>query len=231
MAPDDSSGQELQAVITYKNNKSTGPDTVDVGPSFASEGIAEGLWDPYRNSHWNSIPDAMKDPKGYWVGDYYGVEAFAVNTTMVKNVPQDWADLLKPEYKNTIGINGDTRSSNDAFMAVWAAALANGGSLDNILPGIEFLAKLKKKRKLSCCTGFVRYDSKSDDSHCDHVGLLAIRISGVLSWQSSPDHFDSQNRGTGRVLLPGRQQICSASVCWAFVGGVPVFGRRAAGMA
>ena len=144
MAPDDSSGQELQAVITYKNNKSTGPDTVDVGPSFASEGITEGLWDPYRNSHWNSIPDAMKDPKGYWVGDYYGVEAFAVNTTMVKNVPQDWADLLKPEYKNTIGINGDPRSSNDAFMAVWAAALANGGSLDNIMPGIEFFAKLKK---------------------------------------------------------------------------------------
>ena len=44
-----------------------------------------------------------------------------------------------------MAIDGDPRSAGDAFAAVFAAALANGGSLDNIEPGINFFAKLKKK--------------------------------------------------------------------------------------
>ena len=43
-----------------------------------------------------------------------------------------------------IGIDGDPRQATDAFTAVYSAALANGGSLDNIQPGIDFFAKLKK---------------------------------------------------------------------------------------
>jgi putative spermidine/putrescine transport system substrate-binding protein len=144
-APDDSSGQEIQALISYRHNASLEPDAVDVGPSFAAAGKAQGLFAPYRNSHWDTIPASLKDPEGYWVGDYYGVIAFGANRDIVKTMPQDWSDLLKPEYKNMVSIDGDPRSASDAFMAVWAAALANGGSLDNIKPGIEFFAELKKR--------------------------------------------------------------------------------------
>ncbi len=44
-----------------------------------------------------------------------------------------------------VGIDGDPRQANDAFLAVFTASLANGGSLDNIQPGIDFFAKLKQK--------------------------------------------------------------------------------------
>jgi len=143
-APDDSSGQEIQTITAYKHNAGLEPDGVDVGPSFAQTGKQQGLFAPYRVSTWSTIPVDLKDPHGYWVGDYYGAIAFGANRSIVKTMPEDWSDLLKPEYKNMVSIDGDPRSANDAFMAVWAAALAMGGSLDDITPGIEFFAKLKK---------------------------------------------------------------------------------------
>ncbi len=142
-APDDSSAQEITAIKALKG-QSRGPDAVDVSPSLAQEGVAEGLFTPYRVATWDSIPANMKDPSGLWYGDYYGAISFGVNTKIVKNVPRDWADLLKPEYKGMVSINGNPTSAGDAFAAVFAAALANGGSLDDITPGIDFFAHLKK---------------------------------------------------------------------------------------
>lgn len=144
-APDDSSSQELQAVTTYKNTASLEPDAVDVGPSFAAQGKTEGLWAPYKNTQWDTIPASLKDPDGYWCGDYYGVVAFGANRNIVKTMPEDWSDLLKPEYRNMVSIDGDPRTAQDAFMAVWGAALANGGSLDDITPGVDFFQELKKR--------------------------------------------------------------------------------------
>jgi len=89
-------------------------------------------------------PADAKDPDGNWYGDYYGVLAFEVNKDAVKNVPEVWADLLKPEYKGQVALAGDPRTSAQAQMSVYAAALANGGSLDNVMPGVEFFKKLNE---------------------------------------------------------------------------------------
>jgi putative spermidine/putrescine transport system substrate-binding protein len=64
-----------------------------------------------------------------------------VNTDVVKTVPQDWADLLNAG-KNQVALAGDPTQSNQAVSAVWAAALANGGSVDNAQPGLDFFKKL-----------------------------------------------------------------------------------------
>ncbi len=56
--------------------------------------------------------------------------------------PQDWSDLLKPEYKGQVALSGDPRVSSQAVFSVYAAALANGGSLDNVAPGLDFFKKL-----------------------------------------------------------------------------------------
>ena len=45
-------------------------------------------------------------------------------------------------YKNQVAINGNPTQASAAFSAVFAAALANGGSLDNIAPGIAYFKKL-----------------------------------------------------------------------------------------
>ena len=61
---------------------------------------------------------------GMWYGDYYGVMSFEVNTKVVTNVPKDWPDLLKPEYKKSVALFGDPLASNQAQSAVWAAGLS-----------------------------------------------------------------------------------------------------------
>jgi putative spermidine/putrescine transport system substrate-binding protein len=137
------SGDEIEAIKANKDNPGDqAPDVIDVGLAFGPSSKAEGLVAPYKVSTWDTIPESVKDPDGAWYGDYYGVLAFEVNTAVVANVPQDWLDLLKPEYKGQVALAGDPRTSSQAIQAVHAAALANGGSLDDAQAGLDFFKKL-----------------------------------------------------------------------------------------
>lgn len=141
--PDAGSADEIEAVKANKDNKGPqAPDVIDVGYGFGPQLVAEGLVMPYKVATWDTIPADAKHPDGFWYGDYYGVLAFEVNKDVVQNVPQDWSDLLKPEYKGQVALAGDPRASAQAQMSVYAAALANGGSLDNVEPGLEFFKQL-----------------------------------------------------------------------------------------
>ncbi len=143
--PDAGSGDEVEAIKANKGNTGPqAPDVIDVGHAFGPLAQEEGLIQPYQVATWDSIPDDVKDAEGYWYGDYYGVLAFQVNTDIVENVPQDWADLLKPEYKGQVALAGDPRTSAQAIMSVYAAALANGGDIENAEPGLEFFAQLNE---------------------------------------------------------------------------------------
>lgn len=139
-----SSGQELDSI------KNTGkPDVGDVGIAFAVQAKTQGLSAPYKNSFWADIPDTAKDADGYWCCNYWGAQAFAVNTDAVTIPIKDWNDLLDPSLKNAVGIDGDPTKANDAFFAVWSAAIANGGGVDNIQPGIDFFTKLQQSGNLT----------------------------------------------------------------------------------
>jgi putative spermidine/putrescine transport system substrate-binding protein len=141
--PQAGSGDEIEAIKANKDNPGPqAPDVVDVGLSFGPSAKAENLLAPYKVATWDTIPADAKDADGYWWGDYYGVLSFEVNTAVVPNVPQDWADLLKPEYKGKIALAGDPRVSNQAIQTVFAASLANGGSLDDAGPGLDFFKQL-----------------------------------------------------------------------------------------
>ena len=141
--PNAGSGDEIEAIKANQNNPGpSAPDVIDVGLSFGPSAKAENLLQAYKVATWDTIPDDAKDADGFWWGDYYGVLAFEVNTAVVPNVPQDWADLLKPEYNGQVALAGDPRTSNQAIQAVYAAGLANGGSLDNAQPGLDFFKQL-----------------------------------------------------------------------------------------
>jgi putative spermidine/putrescine transport system substrate-binding protein len=141
--PDGGSKDEVEAIKANKDNKGpAAPDVIDVGLSFGPDAKGQDLLQPYKVAGWASIPDSNKDADGLWYGDYYGVLSFEVNTTVVKNVPADWSDLLKPEYKGQVALAGDPTASNQAISGVWAAGIANGGSLDNAQPGLTYFKQL-----------------------------------------------------------------------------------------
>ncbi|MFI0827506.1 ABC transporter substrate-binding protein [Streptomyces roseolus] len=141
--PDASSQDEINAV-TSRKGQDRAPDVLDLGSSFALGAAKQGLLAPYKVTAWNDIPEGQKDPQGRWYNDYGGYVSIGCDAKRVKNCPTTFQDLLKPEYKGQVALNGNPTKSGSAFAGVFAASLARGGSFDDIRPGIDFFAELKK---------------------------------------------------------------------------------------
>jgi putative spermidine/putrescine transport system substrate-binding protein len=141
--PEGSSQDEINAVTTRKG-QGRAPDVLDLGGAFALSGAQQGLFAPYKVATFSSVPAGQAAADGSWTFDYGGYVSIGCNQTKVPNCPKTFADLLKPEYKGMVALNGDPTQAGAAFAGVYAAALANGGSLDNIQPGLDFFTKLKK---------------------------------------------------------------------------------------
>ena len=141
LEPNASSMDELVALrVARKLASEASPDVIDVGLSFAVQAKDEELLQQYKVATWDTIPENMKDPDGFWYGDYYGVIAFEVNADATPDIPSDWGDLLTSG--SSIALAGQPLESYQARMSVYAASLANGGSLDDVVPGLRFFQRL-----------------------------------------------------------------------------------------
>ncbi|MCX4740383.1 ABC transporter substrate-binding protein [Streptomyces antibioticus] len=141
--PDGSSQDEINAVTTRKG-QDRAPDVLDLGSSFALSAAEQGLLAPYKVAAFDDIPEGQKDAQGRWYNDYGGYISIGCDAKRVSSCPTTFADLLKPRYKGQVALNGNPTKSGAAFGGVYAAALASGGSFDDIQPGLDFFAKLKK---------------------------------------------------------------------------------------
>lgn len=141
---DMSSAQEIAKFEAEKKNATA--DIGDVGFAFARVAVKKGITQAYKPSTWNDIPDWAKDKDGHWALAYTGTISFISNNNLVKNAPKTWNDLLKGDYKISIGNVGVAAQANNAVLA---AAFAHGGSENNLDPAIEFFAKLAKQGRLS----------------------------------------------------------------------------------
>ncbi|MFE0601962.1 ABC transporter substrate-binding protein [Streptomyces sp. NPDC058892] len=141
--PEGSSQDEINALKEHRRD-GTAPDVIDVGGTFAPGAARQGLLTPYEVAPYDDIPDEQKDPRARWYNNYGGYVSIGCDAKRVKTCPATFADLRKPEYKGQVSLNGDPTKSGSAFAGVYAAALANGGSFDNIQPGIDFFAELSR---------------------------------------------------------------------------------------
>jgi len=124
--PNAGSADELAAIEANKESRGPqAPDVVDIGVGHTANAMTKGLLGAYKVSTWDSIE--MKDPDGYWWAEYYGVLAFEVSKPAIENTPQDWEDLLKPEYKGKVAMAGAVDKSNEAVQTVMAAGLSRSG--------------------------------------------------------------------------------------------------------
>jgi len=142
--PNGSSAYEINSIKTAPADAQ--PDVVDIGASHLAD--AAGLFANYKVQTFNDIPTAWKDPAGNWVGNYSGQIVIGYNAKD-KVAPTSFKDLLNPAFKHSVGIAGDPTGAQEALMTVLAASVANGGSLDNVQPGIDYFHNLKKSGNLS----------------------------------------------------------------------------------
>jgi putative spermidine/putrescine transport system substrate-binding protein len=142
--PDGSSQDEINAMVELKG-QSREPDVLDMGTPFAIKADQQHLLAPYRLATWGNIPATQKATDATWWADYGGYVAIGYNSSVVKTPPTSFKSLLNPIYKHMVGINNSPTEAGAAFAAVYAAALANGGSLNNIGPGISYFEQLNKE--------------------------------------------------------------------------------------
>jgi putative spermidine/putrescine transport system substrate-binding protein len=185
--PNGSSGDEINAIEKEKG-LSSAPDVVDVGNSHALPNT--NLFAGYQVATWSDIPAALKDANGKWYGDYGGYISIGCVAAKVAPAPcpKTFADLLNSSYtaayKGKVAMSGDPTSANAAFSAVWAAALASGGSLDDIKPGITFFSKLKANGE---------YNAVVDTESTIEAGSTPITI----DWEFNNSQFAADLKSKG----------------------------------
>jgi putative spermidine/putrescine transport system substrate-binding protein len=131
----------------------------DTAYYFAASGVdaaAKGLVAPFKPVNFDKLPTLFREPEGRWFTIHQLTIAFLVNTKLVRDVPQSWADLLKPEYKNTV-VYLDPRTTGQGQVIVFAANFAMGGDMNNVQPGLDYLAKLHKAGNVQRVEGTTPY--------------------------------------------------------------------------
>ena len=101
---------EVQAKIEEENGNPSADvwfgGTTDPYNVCASEGLLEA-YEAKNASHLTS--DMYRDAQGRWYGIYKGILGFMVNTDELTRrgleAPQDWQDLLRPEYQGLIWLS------------------------------------------------------------------------------------------------------------------------------
>jgi len=114
------------------------PDIFDLGTVVAL--AHTDIYAPYQVATWKDIPDGNKEATGLWFNNYTGFVSIGYDSSL--GTIAKVADLADPKYKGKVALNGDPLKASAGFNGVVVAALANGGSADNIQPGIDFFKAL-----------------------------------------------------------------------------------------
>ncbi len=137
--PDASSADEITAADRLKG-QSGAPDVFDLGAAVAAANTAK--FAPYKVATFDSVPADFKDPDGTWVNDYGGYMSVGYDSSKVPD-PTSLDDLLKPEYKGKVALNGNPTQAGAAFAGVQMASIASGGTAGDVAKGVDFFKKLK----------------------------------------------------------------------------------------
>ncbi len=141
---DMTSAEELSQFAAEKDDPTK--DMGDIGLSMTPEAIKQDVIGTFKASTWDQFPDWAKDPEGRWIMTYTGSIAFIANTESTGGkCPTSWKDVEKGDYLVSVGnVLGGAASQ----VAVLSCALANGGSLEDVQPGIDYFKALAKDGRL-----------------------------------------------------------------------------------
>lgn len=136
------SSQDLINAVVNRQGQNDSLDYLDTGISFADGADEDGLLAEYTPETYDDIPEEFRSESGTWINHLGGTMAIGCDTSRVDDCPENFSDLLDEQYSGMVAIPGDPTTGESGFMVVHAAADANGGSFDDIEPGVEFFNEL-----------------------------------------------------------------------------------------
>ena len=135
------SGATVVALDKARNRPQA--DTAYYFAASAYDAIKTDVVAPFKPVNFDKLPTVFRDPGGKWFTVHSLTVAFIVNKKLVKTAPRGWADLLKPEFKNSV-VYLDPRSTGVGQVIAFAANFGAGGDMNNLAPGFDYFAKLHK---------------------------------------------------------------------------------------
>jgi putative spermidine/putrescine transport system substrate-binding protein len=149
-------GSAATVVALDKARNRPQADTAYYFAGSAVDASAKGVVAPFKPVNFDRLPEVFRHPEGEWFTIHTLTIAFVVNTNLVDDVPQSWADLLRPEYQNSI-VYLDPRSTGVGQVLTFAANFGNGGDMQNVQPGIDYLGKLHEAGNVLRVVGTTPY--------------------------------------------------------------------------
>lgn len=126
-------------------------DVLETSVDWAGVALEKNLVTPYKSSLWDDIPSTFKDPGANWSAAYFGMVSF-VSTLAEDEVPATWEQLVEAGKPGSLGMLGNPSEAEEstlagglALLTVLSASVANGGSLDDVGPGIDLFKTLSQK--------------------------------------------------------------------------------------
>ena len=207
--PDASSAEELSAVDTQRGSDDDARRRSTSARRSRSRPSTRASWTRTCRALWDEIPDTPERPRrqlGRRLLRDHGDRREHDDRRRLP--PTSFAELQRPASKARSSINGDPREAGAAFAAVMAASLANGGSFDDIMPGIQYFAELKPNRHLD--PTIVTDDNRSSPARRRSCSTGAT-TSPASSRQVEEAGFEwssavPERRRVRLVLLPGRRR-------------------------
>lgn len=84
--------------------------------------VSRGLLQQYNSAQASDIPQAYKDPSGWWTGTYLGLLGFCSNRRLLDQlgvpVPRSWDDLLDPRLSGLLSIPNPV-TSGTGYVWLW----------------------------------------------------------------------------------------------------------------
>lgn len=150
-------GSGATVVRLEKEKNRPNADTAYYFMPFGAAAKEKGLTEGFKPINFDKIPELLKDPEGHWFTIHKGTVVFVLNKKLVKKIPQGWKDLLEPDFRKSI-VYLDPRTTGIGYAIVLATAHALGGNVDNLMPGIEYLAELQKRGNIRLIEKTTEYD-------------------------------------------------------------------------
>ena len=149
-------GSAATVVALEKARNRPQADTAYYFAASAVDAAKKDVVESFKPVNFEKVPEVFRHPEGKWFTIHSLTVAFLVNTKLIKNVPQSWADLLKPEYKNAV-VYLDPRSTGQGQVLMFAANFAAGGDMNKVQPGIDYTGKLHKAGNVLRVVGTTPY--------------------------------------------------------------------------